>query len=189
MLGLTLALGLGCAHAAPARGPAASSTRLISAEPEAETASRTEKRPDVFVRTDQFEDHVPKVVSKGEAGPLSLLGGRAQLFGDEAGSKGVEVDNFILFEVVDASGKVGSRFAVGYHPGVEVEGQEVDNVGRNSFTLDPGLDITDKLPGDAPFTLRATALDYGGVGRVSDVFLKISPRESATPTDDELKSR
>ncbi len=101
----------------------------------------------------------------------------------------MEVDNFILFEVVDASGKVGSRFAVGYHPGVEVEGEEVDNVGGNSFTLDSGLDITDKLPGDAPFTLRATALDYGGVGRVSDVFLKDLAARERDPHDDELKSR
>lgn len=170
-------------------GPAQpQSYKLLAETPEAETAARTEQRADVFVRGDQPE-HVPSVVAKGEVGPISLQGGRAQLFGDEGATAGIAVDNFVLFEVLDPGGKVKHRFAVGYHNGVSVEEQEPDNVGPNSFTFEPGLDVTGQLPADAPFTLRATALDYGGVGRVSDVYLRVSGQAERPPTDDELKAR
>ena len=180
----------GCPKQVPLpKGPSQPvSYRLLAEAPEAETASRTEQRPDVFVRTDQF-DHTPVVVAKGEAGPLSLQGGRAQLCADEACTQGIAVDNFILFEVIDSSGAVKHRFAVGYHSGLTVDNQEPDNVGANAFTFDPGLDVTSQLPAESEFSLRATALDYGGVGRVSNVFLRVSPVTERTPTDDELKSR
>ena len=161
--------------------------KLLSEAPEAETATRTEQRPDVYVRTEQF-DHVPVVVAKGQAGPLSLHGGRAELCADEACARGIEVDNFILFEVADASdGKVKHRFVAGYHEGLSVDDQEPDNVGASGFTLEPHLDVTAQLPQDEPFVLRATALDYGGVGRVSDVYLRVSRQESRAPTEDELR--
>jgi hypothetical protein len=187
---LALLLLAACPKQVPMpRGPAhPTSYRVLTEAPEAETSTRTEQRPDVFVRTDQF-DHTPVVVAKGEAGPLSLQGGKAQLFGDEAGTEGIAIDNFILFEVLDAQGTVKHRFTVGYHAGVTVDNQEPDNVGANAFTFEPGLDVTAQLPADAQFSLRATALDYGGVGRVSNVFLRVSPVADRTPTDDELKSR
>ncbi|MBS2027274.1 MAG: hypothetical protein JST54_05150 [Deltaproteobacteria bacterium] len=179
-----------CPHQVPLpKGPSQPvSYRLLAEAPELETSARTEQRPDVFVRTDQF-DHTPVVVAKGEAGPLSLQGGRAQLCADEACTQGISVDNFILFEVVEPSGTIKHRFAVGYHSGLTVENQEPDNVGANSFNFDPGLDVTAQLPAESEFSLRATALDYGGVGRVSNVFLRVSPVSERTPSDDELKSR
>jgi len=187
---LTLLMFTACAHQAPVpKGPAQPTNyRLLAEAPEAETSTRTEQRPDVFVRTDQF-DHTPVVVAKGEAGPVGLQGGRAQLFADEAGTQGIGVDNFILFEVVDAGGAVKHRFAVGYHSGITVDNQEPDNVGPNAFTFEPGLDVTAQLPAEGSFSLRATALDFGGVGRVSNVYLRISPVEERTPSDDELKNR
>jgi len=167
-------------------GPAhPQSYKVLADTPEAETSSRTEQRPDVYVRGDQF-GHTPVVVAKGEAGPLSVQGGRAQLCGDATCTKGVSVDNFILFEVLDSTGAVKHRFAVGFHSGTTVNDQEVDNVGASAFNFDHPLDVTAQLPSDAPFTLRATALDYGGVGRVSDVYLRVSPVTERTPSDDEL---
>lgn len=189
LLLLTLAL-FGCPKHVPLpHGPAKPEVyHLLPEAPEAETSTRTEQRPDVYVRTDTME-HVPVVVAKGEAGPLSIKGGRAQLFGDEACTQGISVDNFILFEVVDGTGKVTHRFVVGYHSGLTVNDQEPDNVGANSFNFEPGLDVTSQLPSEEPFTLRVTALDYGGVGRVTNVYLRVSPVAEHTPTDDELQTR
>jgi hypothetical protein len=163
------------------------SYKLLAEVPEAETERRTEQRADVFVRGDQPQ-HIPSVVARGEVGPLNLQGGRAQLFGDEGATQGIAVDNFVLFEVVDGSGKVKHRFAVGYHTGISVEEQEPDNVGPNSFTFEPGLDVTAQLPPEGNFTLRATALDFGGVGRVSEVYLRVSGQAERPLADDELQA-
>lgn len=186
---LALAL-LGCPKQVPLpHGPSKPETyHLLPEAPEAETSTRTEQRPDVYVRTDTME-HTPVVVAKGEAGPLTVRGGKAQLCADEACTQGISVDNFILFEVVDAAGKVKHRFVVGFHTGLTVDEQEPDYVGASAFNFEPGLDVTAQLPPEEPFTLRATALDYGGVGRVTNVYLRISPVSEHTPTDDELKSR
>jgi hypothetical protein len=179
----------GCPKVVPLpKGPSQPETyKLLTDTPEAETSTWTEPRPDVYVRTDQF-DHTPMVVAKGQAGPLSLHGGRAQLCADPECLKGIEVDNFVLFEVADSSGtKVGHRFVVGFHSGVTVDNQEPDNVGAAGFTVEPGLDVTGQLPPEEQFVLRATALDYGGVGRVSDVYLRVSAQDGALPSiNDEL---
>jgi len=172
-----------------ASGPAHPVTYpLLAGASEAETTSRTETRTDVFVHTNQF-GHVPVVVAKGEVGPLSLQGGRAQLFSDEACTQGISVDNFILFEVLGAGGKITHRFAVGYHTGLTVADQVPDNVGPSAFVFRPGLDVTAQLPPEATFTLRATALDYGGVGRVTPVYLRVSPAASVAPSDDDLRNK
>jgi hypothetical protein len=161
--------------------------KLLTDTPEDETANRKEERPDVWVRT-ETQNHVPVVVAKGEAGPIKLFGGRAQICADEACEKGVVVDNFLLFEVVDAGGKVTHRFVMGFHEGVSINEQEPDNVGALGFNLVPGADVTTHLPPDEPFTLRVAALDYGGVGKVSDVYLRVTARGERTPSEDELKT-
>jgi hypothetical protein len=48
--------------------------------------------------------------------------------------------------------------------------------------------VTTHLPPDEPFTLRVAALDYGGVGKVSDVYLRVTARGERTPSEDELKT-
>jgi hypothetical protein len=64
----------------------------------------------------------------------------------------------------------------------------VDNVGPRSFSFEPGVvDLTNLLPESAPFKIRATALDYLGVGRVSNVFLRLEPR--ARGNEDDLRNQ
>ena len=175
----------GCAHPPKAPPvPAVRTFQLLKDTPEQPTEKLTQLRNDVEVDTRTY-DRSAHVVATGESPPLQLLGARARLFGDKAGTQGFSVDNFLLFEVLDSTGKVFSRFAVGYAEGVILNGQRVDNVGRMAFSFEPGeIDITSHLPEKGPFRLKVTAIDYGGVGRVGDVWLKLDFGAHRTSSDD-----
>lgn len=160
---------------------------LIAAVPEAETASRTAQRSDLFVTTDSGEP-VPRVVAVGEVGPFSREGARVRLYGDQAGSRSWSVDNFLLLEIQGQGGRLLNRAAIGFQQGVSCGGERIDTVGQMKFNFEPGeVDLTNLLPAQEAVTIRATALDTGGVGRVSDVYLILSPGSSGAPSDEELR--
>jgi hypothetical protein len=191
-LPLTVALGLlsGCAHQAPPPPATATqprSVKLLSATSEKETAALEKRREDVEVDTREGE-RTPRVVATAEAGPLQLDGARAVLCGDAACTQGFAVDNFLLLEVLDAKGKVSRRAAVGFADAVFIGNEQVDNVGRRAFTFEPNeVDVTALLPESGAFRVRATALDYWGVGRVTDVFLRLEP--GARRGEDDLRGQ
>ena len=149
---------------------------LLKSVDEAETSTRAERRTDV-VPMGEGTEGTAAVVAKGETGPIQLAGGHARLFGDAGGTEGWSVDNAILFEVISPpGGSVIRRFAVGYHDGLRMGSEEVDNVGRKAFQFGPGeIDVTSVLPETGTFVLKATAVDTGNVGHVSNVFLIIGP--------------
>jgi hypothetical protein len=157
---------------------------LLPETPEQPTEEIKERRPDIEVDTHDF-DRTPHVVATGDTQSLQLLGQRALLAGNQAGTDGFSVDNFLLFEVLSPAGQVTSRFVVGHAEGVLVNDQRLDNVGRDSFNFDPNeIDITSHLPESGPFKLRVSALDYGGVGRVSNVWLILSTQKRGSSEDD-----
>ena len=124
------------------------------------------------------------MVATGETPLLRLEGARARLYGDAAGKEGFSVDNLILLEVLDEKGRVLNRGAVGFTDMVLMGKEQVDSVGPMSFTFEPGVvDITALLPESAPFKLRATALDYSGVGRVSNVFMLLESPSGSSEDD------
>jgi hypothetical protein len=161
--------------------------QLLADTPERETSQIQQKREDVEIDTRDFE-RTPRVVATGETPLLRLEGARARLYGDAAGKEGFSVDNLILLEVLDEKGHVLNRGAVGFTDMVRIGKEQVDSVGPMSFNFEPGVvDITSLLPEAAPFKVRATALDYSGVGRVSNVFLLLeSPAKSA---EDDLRGQ
>jgi hypothetical protein len=181
------ATSLSCVKQVPtASGGAPRPYPLLQETEERETSSLMELREDVEVDTRDFE-RTPRVVTKGETPLVSLSGARAMLYGDAEGKKGFDVDNFILLEVVDGSGRVVNRGAVGFTDNVLMGREVVDLVGPRAFHFEPGqVDLTSMLPENAPFRVRATVLDYSGVGRVTDVFLVLEPRGSGQ--DDDLRS-
>ena len=169
--------------ATPTRSGPPRAVQLLADTPERETSQIQEKREDVEIDTRDFE-RTPRVVATGETPLLRLEGDKARLYGDAAGKEGFSVDNLILLEVLDEKGKVLNRGAVGFTDFVKVGREPVDNVGPMSFNFEPGtVDITSLLPESAPFKVRATVLDYSGVGRVSNVFLLLESRSRGSEDD------
>lgn len=158
--------------------------QLLTDTPERETTQIEAKREDVEIDTRDYE-RTPRVVATGETPLLKLEGAHAGLYGNAEGTEGFSVDNCILLEVVDAAGKVVNRGVVGFTDPVDIGKERVDNVGPMSFNLKAGdVDLTPKLPENEPFKLRATVLDYSGVGRVGNVFLVLQPQAQAGVEDD-----
>jgi hypothetical protein len=181
---------LACVRQVPTAPPRSGPPRpvqLLAETPERETSQIQEKREDVEIDTRDFE-RTPRVVASGETPLLRLQGDKARLYGDAEGKEGFSVDNLILLEVLDEKGRVLNRGAVGFTDMVLLGKEQVDSVGPMAFTFEPGVvDITSLLPESAPFKLRATALDYSGVGRVSNVFMLLeSPSRNS---DDDLRGQ
>lgn len=188
-LALTALLAAGCAKSPGAARPTysgpAKAFKLLTEVGEAETASRAERRADLVVTVENGEP-VPAVVAVGESGLFSRQGGSVKLYGDEAGKEGWSVDNFVLVEVANKAGKVLHRAAIGFQQGVTRGSEQVDSLGQMKFAFGPGeVDLTSLLPADEPVTVKATALDVGGVGRVTSLYLILSADASAGPTGDE----
>ncbi len=158
--------------------------KLLAATPEAETEARAERRQDLYVATDTGEP-IPAVVAVGQVGPLSREGGRVRLYGDEAGTLGWSVDNFVLLEIGDAKGTVLNRVAIGFQQGVTCGSEHIDTIGGMKFSFEPGeIDLSTLLPADEPFTIKASALDAGGVGQTTDLYLVLSAGEAVQGEED-----
>lgn len=170
---------VGCPkRAAPA--VTAKTIRLLSETAERETAQITELRKDLEVDTRDF-DRTPHVVATGETPLFSAEGADVRLYGDEAASKGFSVDNIILLEVLGADGKVLRAAVIGYSDPVSQGRETIDNLGRQAFSFEAGeLNLAPVLPEHGSFRLRATVLDYFGVGKVSDVFVRVEPKASSS---------
>ena len=180
---VVLALG-GCPKRVdPGPQVAPRAVRLLAETAERETTSLTELRPDL--EFDTTSARAAYVVATGETPLLQAEGAQVRLYGDEAGTKGIEVDNCILIEVVSPDGAVLGRAVVGYTDGL-IQGKEhIDSLGPRQFRFEAGeVSLEPILPERGPFKLRATVLDNGGVSRVSDVWVRLTPRAS---TRDELR--
>lgn len=166
-------------------GPAVATKviRLLADTPERETTQLTDLRPDLEIDTRDF-DRTPHVVATGETPLFSSEGADVRLYGDEACTKGFQVDNIIFLEVLGADGKVLRSAVIGSSDPVSQGKETIDNLGRRAFSFEAGeLNLASVLPERGTFRLRATVLDYYGVGRVSDVFLRVEPK-TAGSTDD-----
>lgn len=178
---LVASLLTGCAAArGPSTAPIAGATPpgvlplLASRGPiPTEALRKGEQRTDIEIRP-THHDTTPSVVAVSES-PVLLLGPdmRVSLSGSADGQAGWSVDNFLLFERLDAQGTVRDRFVVGFSADPVYAGNEmVENVGDWSPRFDArSPDLTPRLPVGEPFKLRVTALDNGITGSVSDVFL------------------
>ena len=164
---------LGCSkRVSNAKAPAP--VRLLTEVTEQETASLKELREDVEIDT-RDHDRTPHVVARGETALLPADGLVVKLYGDDAASKGFSVDNLVLLEVLAENGKVVNRGAIGFSDLVMMGNERVDNIGRQAFNFEPGeIALTSLLPERGYYRLRATVLDYFGVGRCTDVWLHFS---------------
>lgn len=182
-------VALGCPRRVDSGAPGApTSVRLIAETAEKETTQLTDLRKDLEIDT-RDHDRTPHVVATGETPMMTLDNRAARLCGDAACSKGFSVDNFLLLEVIAENGRVIDRVVVGFTEGVMAGSERIDNLGRQAFNFEAGeINLTPRLPEKQPFLLRATALDYFGVGRVSDVYVVLKPEEGER-SGDELKGQ
>jgi hypothetical protein len=160
--------------------------RLLALTAERETLKIPEVANQLEADTDQ--ERVPHIVAVGESPLLAAEGADVWLAGNESGSEGFAVDNAILLEVLSEDGKRIGRAAVGYLNGLAEGKDQIDLLGRRAFKFEPNeVNLTTLIPEKGRFRIRATVLDIGGVGHVSDVFLIIAPR--STPAADDLQER
>jgi hypothetical protein len=149
--------------------------RLLSATAERETTSIKEQLANLEADTDQ--ERTPHVVAVGETPLLSAEGADVVLAGDEAGTQGFHVDNCILLEVLGDDGKRLGRAAVGYLNGLAEGKEQIDLLSRRAFNFEANeVNLAAIVPEHGRFKVKATVLDIGGVGSVSDVFLIVTPR-------------
>ena len=104
------------------------------------------------------------------------------LSGNEQGTAGWSIDNFLLLEVFNSNGQLLKRVVIGNHEPVLAGGVSIEKVGADKQGFAAGeIDITRFLPVNSPFVLRASAVDYGGVGNASNVFLTLEQSVAVTP--------
>lgn len=160
--------------------------RLLALTAERETRNIPELARQLEADTDQ--ERTPHVVAVGESPLLSADGVEVMLAGDEQGTQGFAVDNCILLEVLSDDGKRLGRAAIGYLNGLSEGKEQIDLLGRRAFKFDANeVNLASLIPEHGRFRVRATVLDIGGVGHVSDVFLVLTPR--ATLPADDLRER
>lgn len=180
---LTLA---GCVKRVETGPVARQVVRLLAATPERETAKNPRVAEHLEADTDQ--ERTPRIVAEGETPLLPAEGVDVRLYGDEAGTQGFQVDNGLLLEVLGDDGQRRARVVVGYFNGLAEGKENIDLFGRRSFRFEPGeVNLAGLLPEKGRFRVRATVLDIGGVGSVSDVYLVVEPRGAAAV--DELQER
>ena len=154
--------------------------QLLAEKEERETDTIQERRDDLEFDVRDF-DRIPHLVTTGETRPFDAENASARLFGDEAATRGFTVDNCVLLEVIASDNKVVGRAVVGFAGGL-LQGKEViDSLGRQSFTFEAGeINLTSILPERGVVKIRGTVLDYGGVGKVSSVYVKVAGRAGST---------
>jgi hypothetical protein len=176
----------GCVKRVEPAPVARQAVRLLAATPERETAKNPRVAQHLEADTDQ--ERTPRIVAEGETPLLPAEGVDVRLYGDEAGTQGFQVDNGLLLEVLGDDGQRRARVVVGYFNGLSEGKENIDLFGRRSFRFEPGeVNLAGLLPEKGRFRVRATVLDIGGVGSVSDVFLVVEPRGAAAV--DELQER
>jgi hypothetical protein len=176
----------GCLKNVDVKGPERRGVKLLAFTAERETLRITEQATTLEADTDQ--ERTPRVVAVGESPLLSAEGVEVTLAGDEAGTQGFNVDNFILLEVLSDDGRRLGRAAVGSVNGLSEGIERIDLMGQRAFSFEANeVNLATLIPERGRFRVRATALDTGGVGRVSDVFLIVTPKRSAA--GDDLRER
>ena len=156
--------------------------RLLALTAERETLKIPEVAQQLEADTDQ--ERIPRIVAVGESPLLPAEGADVWLAGDEQGTTGFTVDNCILIEVLSDDGKRVGRAAIGYLNGLAEGKEQIDLLGRRAFKFEANeVNLASLIPETGRFRVRATVLDIGGVGHVSDVFLIIAPRTSAASDD------
>jgi len=99
-------------------------------------------------------------------------GQRCFLAGDASGQAGWSIDDFLLIEIQGTAET--KRFIIGTTASVYYKGNLVEQLGTTGSNFSPDdIDLTPHLPKGEPVKLTISALDFVGIGHVSDLYLII----------------
>ena len=130
---------------------------------------KANKCNDVRVDTKQW-DRIPYHLTRPFKGSINIpQGAKVFLSSNPDTRTSISVDNFIIISY--SSSKGSGEFVIGQHEPVYYKNRRVTKLGSNGYRQ--SLDLTQKLPQGVNVNLWAYALDYGGVGSLSDVYLII----------------
>lgn len=184
LVGIAFA-GPGCVKRVEPAAPGVRAVQLLAEAPEKDTTQLTTLRTDLEFDTRDF-DRTPHVVATGETPLLDVTAMDAKLYGDAQGTLGFSVDNCMLLELLGPDGRLLGRAVVGFTDGLLSGNERLDSLGPRSFAFEPGeVNLAPLLGEHQAVRLRATVLDYGGVGKVSNVFVVLTPAQRSA---DELRA-
>lgn len=172
--------------AAPGAGPGAggglSSLKLTDAVPNTSSDRfRAHQRKDLTMHTGSW-DRTPYFMTPPREYDLQIARlDKACLAGDARGGAGWNVDNFLLLELFDASGAFLKATTAGAHEGISRNGQRIPEQANGHHHGACSVDLRNFLPVGKPFRLKASAMDYGGEGFISEVWLALEGQGSASP--------
>lgn len=157
--------------------------KLVDAVPNKDSSAfKRNIRSDLEVNTRTW-DHTPYFMTTPREYQLNLSRiDRACLAGNAAGTASLSIDNFILLEVFDSQGAFLKAGTIGAHEGLSRNGQRVAELASGHSHPACAVDLRGFLPSGRPFRLKASALDYGGVGYASDAWLILAGEGSTRAT-------
>lgn len=146
--------------------------KLVDQIPSTDSARfRGNLRSDLVMHTGSW-DRTPYFMAPPQEFELNLKRiDRACLAGDAKGGSGWRVDNYLLIELFDSSGRLIKDGVIGGHEGVSRNGKRVSELGNGHEQGPCAVNLKSFLPVGQPFRMKVSAMDYGGVGYVSDVWL------------------
>lgn len=150
------------------------SMRIFAAVPSQDSAAfKSATHKSLRIVEPQGWDPVPYHMTQSFTATITAKPGqRFFLAGDAFGKTGWSLDNFLLVEIESNAGT--ERLIIGNTDGspVEYQGQRLRDIGTQSFSFSPeGIDLSPYFPKNVPFRLTISALDYGSVGHVTDIYL------------------
>jgi hypothetical protein len=156
--------------------------KLVDAVPQANSSTfKRNLRNDLVVNTRSY-DRTPYFMTAPREYLLDLRKlDRACLAGDAPGKAKVTIDNFLLIEVFEADGRFIKAGTVGSHEGLTRTGQGVTELASGYSHAACAVDLRNFLPSGRPFRLKASAMDYGGIGYSSDIWLQLAGEGRITP--------
>jgi hypothetical protein len=133
------------------------------------SAFKANRNNNLRVDTKQW-DRIPYRMTRPFKGRITIpKGARVYLSSKPNTRAAISVDNFILIAYRSTAGS--GDFVLGHHEPVYANNRRLPKVGPQGFSL--SLELTKHLPQGVAMDFWAYAMDYGGVGYVSDVYLII----------------
>jgi len=154
------------------------SIQLFEAVPQTDSSEFRANTDSRFQMQTERWDRVPYHFAPFVEGRITIPRNyRAVLSGDPTGTSSFRIDNFIVLEFD------GLRpLLIGNMEPVQMTVATPIVVNSSCFNCQPtDVDLAPYLPKDVPLNFGASALDYGGVAYISDVYLVLLPKEPEEP--------